>query len=118
MDKTYSLVVRYYTKGWGSTDDLSKRHRLEDVLDECLQRTQNGECDGGDIGSGTINIYLEGITDPDRACQDIVAALTFSGDIEGAFVARSNRDEEEIDMDEPPYCVLWPKDFVGEFGIL
>jgi len=117
MDKTYSLVVRYYTAGWGSTDDLAKRHRLEEVLDECLQRTNNGGCDGGDIGSGTINIYLEGISDPDRACQDIVNALTLSGDLEGAFVALSNLNEGE-DSDDTPYTVVWPKGFTGEFGIL
>lgn len=53
-----SLIVQFRTDGWGSEDDLTKRYHLEDLLDARLQADNNGICDGGDIGSGTINIFL------------------------------------------------------------
>ena len=40
--------------GMGSKDDVEKRHRLEDRLNETLGWTGLGACDGGSIGSGTM----------------------------------------------------------------
>jgi hypothetical protein len=50
------LIVEYEVDGWGSRADLEKRHRLEDALDEILGWTGLGCCDGGSIGSGTMEV--------------------------------------------------------------
>jgi hypothetical protein len=38
----------------GTPADLEKRHKLEDRLNETLGWTGIGHCDGGSIGSGTM----------------------------------------------------------------
>lgn len=113
----YSLIVQYRVDGWGSPADLKKRHRLSDLLGDCLEETENGYCDGGDIGSGSINIFLEEVIDPQRACDTIVAALQESDDLEGAVIAL-DLDPEGTQEEGPDYAILWPTDYQGEFSIL
>lgn len=48
------LLVEYAIEGMGNTAQLDKRHRLEDRLNETLGWTGLGACDGGSIGSGTM----------------------------------------------------------------
>ena len=48
------LVVEYAVDGMGTGADLEKRYRLEDKLNEVLGWTGLGHCDGGSIGSGTM----------------------------------------------------------------
>lgn len=40
----------------GSKEDVEKRHRLEDRMNETLGWTGLGNCDGGSIGSGTMEV--------------------------------------------------------------
>ena len=69
------IVVQYNTEdAWGGSDDLEKRYRVEEVLNGCLGWTGNGHCDGGDIGSGTINSYSF-VVDANLAKATIVEAL-------------------------------------------
>jgi hypothetical protein len=42
----------------GTTADLDKRHKLEAKLNETLGWTGLGMCDGGSIGSGTMEVCL------------------------------------------------------------
>lgn len=49
-----TLLVDYEVDGSGSEDDLAKRHALEDRLNEVLGWTGLGYCDGGSIGSGSM----------------------------------------------------------------
>jgi hypothetical protein len=113
----HSLIVQYRVSGWGSPTDLEKRHRLSDLLDDCLEEAENGCCDGGDIGSGSINIFLEEVIDPQRACDTIVAALQESGDLEGAVIAL-NLDPDGTNEEGPYHSILWPQDYHGDFSIL
>ena len=48
------LLVEYAVDGFGTPDDIEKRYRLQDRLDETLGWTGLGHCDGGSIGSGTM----------------------------------------------------------------
>jgi hypothetical protein len=48
------LLVEYPVDGMGNAKDVDKRHRLEDKLNEVLGWTGLGHCDGGSIGSGTM----------------------------------------------------------------
>jgi hypothetical protein len=105
-DDHSTLIVQYRTKGWGSPQDLQMRHKVEFLLDESLKTTANGYCDGGDIGSGTVNIFLF-VLDPSRARDTVVEALRTAHLLEGATIA--------METDEG-FEVVWPQGFVGEFS--
>jgi len=107
IDDHATLIVQYRTVGWGSPSDLKKRHRVEDILNECLGWTGNGHCDGGDIGSGTINAFCF-VVDPHVAASTIVAALKKRRVLNGAVIA--------YHFGEDPETVLWPEDYQGEFS--
>jgi hypothetical protein len=50
------LLIEYPVEGMGTVKDLDKRHALEDRMNETLGWTGLGHCDGGSIGSGTMEI--------------------------------------------------------------
>ncbi len=53
-EKLVLLEVEYKIDGFGTNQDLEKRHRLEERLNEFLGWTGLGQVDGGSIGSGTM----------------------------------------------------------------
>lgn len=55
-DDEYILLVEYAVDGFGTSEDLDKRNRLIDRLNETLGWTGLGHCDGGSIGSGTMEV--------------------------------------------------------------
>lgn len=50
------LLIEYQINGMGTQADLSKRHALEDRMNETLGWTGLGACDGGSIGSDTMEV--------------------------------------------------------------
>jgi hypothetical protein len=56
LDDHTVLLVEYPIEGIGNTADLDKRHALEDRLNETLGWSGLGHCDGGSIGSGTMEV--------------------------------------------------------------
>ena len=50
----YILLIEYDVEGFGNEEDLDKRHKLEDRMNSTLGWTGLGHCDGGSIGSGTM----------------------------------------------------------------
>jgi len=52
----FTLLIEYPVEGMGSNDDLDKRHRLEKKLNETLGWTGLGNCDGGSIGTGAMDV--------------------------------------------------------------
>ncbi|HEO65313.1 MAG TPA: hypothetical protein ENI73_05500 [Spirochaetes bacterium] len=56
IDDHVLLILEYKIDDFGSPDDLSKRNSLEDKLNNLLGWTGLGECDGGSIGSGTMEV--------------------------------------------------------------
>lgn len=56
LDDHVTLLVEYAIDGMGTKDDINKRHKLEDRLNETLGWTGLGMCDGGSIGSGTMEV--------------------------------------------------------------
>lgn len=50
------LLIEYKVDGFGNEDDLEKRHELQEVMDEALGWAGLGHCDGGSIGSGTMEV--------------------------------------------------------------
>lgn len=50
------LLIEYAIEGFGTPAQLEKRHALEDRMNETLGWTGLGMCDGGSIGSGTMEV--------------------------------------------------------------
>ena len=50
------LLIEYRIDGVGNSADLSKRHALEDRMNEVLGWVGLGHCDGGSIGAGTMEV--------------------------------------------------------------
>jgi hypothetical protein len=68
------LLVEYAIDGMGTRADLAKRHRLESQMDEVLGWTGLGHCDGGSIGSGTMEVCCI-VVDFEIAVKAIASAL-------------------------------------------
>lgn len=56
LDDHAVLLIEYCIDGMGTDEDLDKRHALEDRMKETLGWTGLGHCDGGSIGSGTMEV--------------------------------------------------------------
>lgn len=103
-----SVVIQYTIEGHGNTTDLDKRVAVEELMNERLGWTGLGHCDGGDIGSGTMNIFCY-VVDAKIAAPVIVRELEARGFLEGAVIAETKRDA--VDM-------LWPHNFEGTFSLI
>src|ERR1700744_3614080 len=55
-DNLVTLMIEYAIDGFGTEQDLDKRHRLENLMDELLGWTGLGHSDGGSIGSGAMEV--------------------------------------------------------------
>ncbi|HDR7794967.1 TPA: hypothetical protein QCY19_003625 [Bacillus luti] len=86
---------------------LEKRNQVEEVMDEALGWSGNGYCDGGDIGSGTINIFTF-VIDVDKALQTTLNELENEQLLDGVKIAYVN--------DEEDYIQVYPSE--GEFNLL
>lgn len=56
IDEHRTLLIEYTVDALGDAKDIEKRHRLEDRMNETLGWTGLGACDGGSIGSGTMEV--------------------------------------------------------------
>jgi hypothetical protein len=50
------LLIEFLVDGMGTKEDVEKRTRLQDEMDDVLGWTGLGHCDGGSIGSGTMEV--------------------------------------------------------------
>lgn len=73
-DRLVSLLVEYAIEGDGTRKDLTKRHALEDRLNNRLGWTGLGHCDGGSIGGGTMEVCCR-VVDEEVAVQVIKTEL-------------------------------------------
>lgn len=56
IDDHFTLLIEYTVDGMGTKEDVEKRHRLESRMNETLGWTGLGACDGGSIGSGSMEV--------------------------------------------------------------
>lgn len=56
IDDHNVLLIEYAVEGMGTPADLTKRHELEGRMNDLLGWTGLGHCDGGSIGSGTMEV--------------------------------------------------------------
>jgi hypothetical protein len=79
----------------GTHDDLEKRHALQQRMDDTLGWTGLGHCDGGSIGSGTMEVAML-VVDVD------LAKRTIAADLKGAPFQGYTR----IRVGKPDYSIL------------
>ena len=103
------IVIHYNLENWGSARDHERRVKIEDLMTECLAATGLGVCDGGDLGSGTMNVFCD-VVDGNLAVSPIVDCFSENGELDGAIIARRERTGDD------DYHVVWPKDFTGDFS--
>jgi hypothetical protein len=90
------LTIQYPIEGMGTVIDVDKRHEIEHLVDSCLGSTGLGHCDGGDIGSGTMNVFCF-VVNAERVLQIIVEELKKNGLLQGAkIILRSDEDEDKV----------------------
>jgi hypothetical protein len=53
------LIVEYAIDAFGSSNDLDRRHKFEDSLNNLIGWLGLGHLDGGSIGSGTMGVALQ-----------------------------------------------------------
>lgn len=95
IDEHAILLIEFAIEGWGTNDDLEKRHRLQDRMAETLGWSGLGHCDGGSSGSGTMDVCCL-VVDFD------IAKAVVSTDLEGTEFEDYSRiyDENETGLRE------------------
>ena len=114
-EKFSNLTLQFQTNdAWGAGDDLTFRNDIWEYLDRYLFWTGNGAITGGDIGSGTVNLFFHAIS-PDMAVTTITAALA-EKQISRPFIIAL--EDENITKQEPPFGirVLYPGNYDGDFN--
>ncbi|MFE0508054.1 WGR domain-containing protein [Peribacillus butanolivorans] len=99
-DELTELVVQHSYEENQMQEALERRHMVEDLMNECLGWTGNGFSDGGDIGSGTANVFNY-VIDVEEALKAIIEELSNNNLLENVKIANLNEDEE--------YVSLYPK---------
>jgi len=98
LDKHRRLLVEYPVQEMGTTEDLDKRCRLEEVLNDALGWTGLGMCDGGSIGSGTMEVCCFVVDFP-------TARSVVEASLAGTEFANFSRIYDE-DADDPPQSLI------------
>jgi predicted DNA-binding WGR domain protein len=107
-NELHSVVIQYEVDGHGTVNEHDRRVRVEELMNECLGWCGLGHCDGGDMGSGQMNVFCY-VVDVAVAERVIVSDLKEHGLLDGAVIAERKQDAAKV---------LWPHDFVGTFAIL
>lgn len=106
-DELVEFVIQYSYKEDELEEALKKRHFVEELMNESLGWTGNGSCDGGDIGSGTINIFSF-VVDVEKALHSTLQELTNHSLLDYVRIAYEN--------DEGDYIGIYPEN--KEFDLM
>jgi hypothetical protein len=106
-DEQYQVVVQYRLKTWRAPADLAKSRKIEVLFNQCLGWTENGHCDGNDIGGGPLNIFCV-VVDPEQAVTTLVAELRKTRLRKGAVVAVREGEQRRV---------VYPARFKGTFSL-
>lgn len=99
-DELIEVVLQYPYEEQHIEKALEKRQQVEDLMNECLGWTGNGSSDGGDIGSGTTNVFNY-VIDVEKALKTILEELTEHNLVANVKIAFSDENEE--------YVALYPE---------
>jgi hypothetical protein len=107
-DELYQVVIQYRLEGHGTMQDYDRRVKIETLLEEFLSDADLGNLDGGDIGSGTANVFC--FLKPGRkGIEAIIKTLRENGYLDGAVIQETVNGEAKV---------VWPPDYAGEFSVL
>jgi len=84
-DQYRDIIINYPVIGFGTKDDLSKRHEIESVLDYTLGWFGNGHCSGGEIGSGSMSVFCQ-VLDREKAIEVITTQLIKNNLFDGTTI--------------------------------
>src|SRR4051794_38654229 len=85
-----TVIVPFAVEGFGTDDEFDRRCRIQELLDEALRKTGNGLCDGGDSGSGSMNVFPQ-VQDVLRGVCTVLDTLRGADLLGGVIVAESSR---------------------------
>jgi hypothetical protein len=94
-----TLFVEYVVEGMGTAEDRARQARVEARLNELLGWTGLGRCEGGSMGSGTMEVFCD-VVDFALAKRTIEADLAGSGDADYARIDVEDADDEEEDAED------------------
>lgn len=104
------IIVQIPTQGgWPTNDEVELRWRIESLLDDALGWVGNGHCDGGDAGSGSMNVFCY-VVDPAAGCRTMVETLREHGLLERLLIAIDDGNDDA-------FSVLWPEGYTGTFSL-
>ncbi|WP_088292303.1 hypothetical protein [Bacillus mycoides] len=106
-EELIEFVLQYEYTDDQLEEALEKRQQVQEIMDEVLGWSGNGHCDGGDIGSGTINIFTF-VIDVDKALETTLDELGNQQLLDGVKMAYVNDDDN--------YIQVYPNE--GEFNLL
>ena len=91
-----SLVVEYKVPRGKDSEWIGKRHALEDWLDALLRKHKLGDCDGGSIGSGSMEVFCD-VTNYAKAKALVLKAIkaTPYADFERIYKVAAEKPEPE-----------------------
>jgi hypothetical protein len=94
IDDHSVLMVEYRVEGHGTSADVDKRQNLESRLNETLGWTGLGHCDGGSIGSGTMEAccFVVDFTTALKVIEHDLKGTPFA-DFARIYDERSSRDD-------------------------
>ncbi|QBP42060.1 hypothetical protein [Paenisporosarcina antarctica] len=100
-EELIELVVQYRYEENQMDEAHERRQLVEELMNDCLGRTGNGSSDGGDIGSGSNNVFNY-VIDVQRALKTTLEELSNNQLLDHVKIAFLDEDEE--------YVSLYPKD--------
>jgi hypothetical protein len=107
-DELFQVVIQYQIEGHGTMQDYDRRVKIETLLGEFLSEADLGYLDGGDIGSGTANIFC--FLKPGRkGTEAIIQTLRKNGFLDGVVIQKTVKGEGKV---------VWPPDYSGEFSVV
>ncbi len=101
------VIIQYQIEGSGTAADLDRRHSVEQLLASFLEENELGYCDGGDIGSGSMNVFCFVKPRP-NAVEGILETLRRNCYLDDATVAVGSDGEEKV---------IWPSGHSGSFEL-
>lgn len=96
-DEHCRLLVEYAIQDMGAVADLDKRHRLEERLNQMLGWTGLGMCDGGSIGSGSMEVCC-------FVVDFALAKSVIESDLQGTEFSNFSRICDEDAADDLPHA--------------
>ncbi len=117
MKNDLGIIIQLPVTGfWGDDSEMDLRYEIEESLQEVFSTEDCGEVDGGDIGSGTMNIFTyTNASHWDRALELVMEELRRRHLLDRAVIAKSVMVNEEEGCE---HTVVWPPNFQGKFSLI